>query len=138
MPVADDIKVFQVFRKKIAVGYQPSAVRKSVPMHIRHLLLKAESRRLMAALVSLCLCVLPCPSSIAQESPNNEAKVLELPTFSVLQKTESFELKADTQEFTVKYPPILPNSERITKSDGKSTRTRWSIIRSISIWEKSP
>ena len=88
-------------------------------MHIRHLLLKAESRRLMAALVSLCLCVLLCPSSIAQESPNNEAKVLELPTFSVLQKTESFELKVDVQEFMVKYPPILPNSERITKSDGK-------------------
>ena len=43
----------------------------------------------------------------------------QLPTFSVLQKTEAVELKAGAQEFTVKYPPILPNSERITKSDGK-------------------
>ena len=88
-------------------------------MRIRHLLLKAESRRLMATLASFCLCVLPCPRSIAQIPSNDEAKVLELPTFSVLQKTEDFELKAEMQEFTVKYPPILPNTERITKSDGK-------------------
>ena len=88
-------------------------------MHIRHLLLKAESRRLMLILVSFCLYVLPCPSSIAQVPSNDEAKVLELPTFSVLQKTESFALKTEAQEFTVKYPPILPNSERITKPDGK-------------------
>ncbi len=88
-------------------------------MHIKHLLLKAESRRLMAILASFCLCVLPCPSSKAQAPSNNVAKALELPTFSVLQKTELFELKAEAQEFTVKYPPILPNSERITKSDGK-------------------
>ena len=66
-----------------------------------------------------CLCVLPHPSGITQNLPNPEAKSLELPTFSVLQKTESIELKAEAQEFRVKYPPILPNSERITASDGK-------------------
>lgn len=88
-------------------------------MHIRHLLLKAESRRLMAILVFFCLCVLPRLGSPAQSPPNAETKVFELPTFSVLQKTESVELKTGEQEFTVKYPPILPNSERITKSDGK-------------------
>ena len=88
-------------------------------MHIRHLLLKAESRRLMVILVSFCLCVLPHLGSTAQNLPNDETKSLELPTFSVLQKTESVELKAEDQGFTVKYPPILPNSERITASDGK-------------------
>ena len=88
-------------------------------MHIRHLLLKAESRRLMAILVSFCLCVLPRPGSPAQNPPNDETKIFELPTFSVLQKTEFLELKAGEQEFTVKYPPILPNSERITGADGK-------------------
>ena len=88
-------------------------------MHIRHLLLNAESRRLMAVLVSFCLCVLPCLGSTAQNLPNDEATVLELPTFSVLQKTESVELKSGEQEFTVRYPPILPNSERITEADGK-------------------
>lgn len=89
-------------------------------MRIRHLLLKgSESRRLMAILASFCLCVLPCPSSKAQTPSNDVATVLQLPTFSVLQKTDFFELKAEAQEFTVKYPPILPNSERITKPDGK-------------------
>ena len=87
-------------------------------MHIRHLLLKAESRRLMAILVAFCFCVLPHLGSTAQNLPNDETQSLELPTFSVLKKTESLELKSGEQEFTVKYPPILPNSERITAADG--------------------
>ena len=66
-----------------------------------------------------CLCLLPHPSGTAQNHPNHEAKSLELPTFSVLQKTESVELDAAGQDFTVRYPPILPNSERITHADGK-------------------
>ena len=88
-------------------------------MHIRHLLLKAESRRQMAILVSFCLCMLPHPGSTAQNPPNGETKTLELPTFSVLQKTETLKLKAEARNFTVKYPPILPNSERITAADEK-------------------
>ena len=88
-------------------------------MPIRHLLLKAESRRLMAILVSFCLCLLPHLGSTAQNLPNDETKSLDLPTFSVLKKTESLELKSGEREFTVKYPPILPNSERITEADGK-------------------
>ena len=70
-------------------------------------------------LVSLCLCLLPCLGSTAQESADDKPKVLELPTFSVLQKTESFELKTGEQEFTVKYPPILPNSEQLVAANGK-------------------
>ncbi|MCY3741924.1 MAG: hypothetical protein OXH00_12955 [Candidatus Poribacteria bacterium] len=70
-------------------------------------------------LVPLCLCLLPCPRSTAQESADDQTKALELPTFSVLQKTESFELKTDAQEFTVKYPPILPNSEQLVAANGK-------------------
>ena len=69
--------------------------------------------------LAFCLCVLPRPGSTGQESPANTTNVLELPTFSVLQKTESLELKADSLEFTVKYPPILPNSERLTEAGGK-------------------
>ena len=49
-------------------------------------------------------------------------KKLQLPTFSVLRKVESFQLNFEknekTQEITVKYPPILPNSERITDASG--------------------
>ena len=70
-------------------------------------------------LLSVCLCVLTRSNSPAQDFPNHESNVLELPTFSVLQKMESIELQAEAQEFTVKYPPILPNSEQITGAGGK-------------------
>ena len=70
-------------------------------------------------LVPFCLCLLPCLGSPAQKPSDDKTKVLELPTFSVLQKTESFKLKTGEQEFTVKYPPILPNSERIVAANGK-------------------
>ena len=63
---------------------------------------------------SFCLSLLP-----AQVLPDSETEGLDLPTFSVLQKTETFERKATPAEFTVKYPPILPNSERITGTDEK-------------------
>ncbi len=66
-----------------------------------------------------CLCFLPCSGSTRQERADNKTNVLELPTFSILQKTESVELKTGSLEFTVKYPPILPNSERITEAGGK-------------------
>ena len=70
--------------------------------------------------LSLCLCLLPRLGSLAQEPADDEPNVLELPIFSVLQKTETHELKASgAQEFTVKYPPILRNSEQLTEADGK-------------------
>ena len=75
--------------------------------------------RILLFLLTFCLCVLPRPGSAGQESSNSNTNVLELPTFSILQKAESLELKADDLEFTVKYPPILPNSERITEVSGK-------------------
>ena len=53
-----------------------------------------------------CLCIGLAYGS-AEES-------LDLPKFSVLQKVESFQLTADSPEFSVKYPPILRNSEKIT------------------------
>ena len=70
-------------------------------------------------LLAFCLCIPPSLGRTAQNPPDDAEKVLELPTFSVLQKAERFELKAETQEFTVKYPPILPNSEQITEAGGK-------------------
>ena len=75
--------------------------------------------RISLVLLVLCLCLLPRPESIAQISRDGEANVLELPVFSVLQKTESFALKAGEQEFSVKYSPILPNSEQLVEVDGK-------------------
>ena len=69
--------------------------------------------------VSLCLCLLPHLGSLAQEPADDETDVLELPTFSVLQKIETVELKDSVQEFTVKYAPILRNTEQLTEADGK-------------------
>ena len=69
--------------------------------------------------VSFCLCLLPYPESPAQESADDKTEVLKLPTFSVLQKTESFELKANELEWTVKFPPILPDSEQLVAANGK-------------------
>ena len=87
--------------------------------------------RIPLCLLTFCLCLLPRFGSTEQESPDNEilppraksvftlhSKPLELPTFSVLQKAESFELQAGDLEFTVKYPPILRNTERITEVGG--------------------
>ena len=76
-------------------------------------------------LVSFCLCLLPRPGSTAQESADDKTKTLEFPTFSVLQKTESIELKTGEREFTVKYPPILPNTEQLIEATGKT------LVRSI-------
>ncbi len=75
--------------------------------------------RILLFLLAFCLCIPPSLGKTAQAPPDDAEKVLELPTFSVLQKAERFELKAETQEFTVKYPPILPNSERIMEAGGK-------------------
>ena len=69
--------------------------------------------------LTFCLCLLPRSGNTEQEPSDNKTNVLELPTFFILQKTESFELKTGSLEFTVKYPPILPNSERVTESGGK-------------------
>lgn len=75
--------------------------------------------RISLFLLTFCLCVLPRLGGARQESSDSKTDILELPTFSVLQKTEFLELKADDLEFTVKYPPILPNSERIMEVGGK-------------------
>ena len=83
------------------------------------------ARKIKRFLVSFCLCLLPCLGSTAQESADDKTKALELPTFSVLQKTESIELKTGEREFTVRYTPILPNTEQLIEADGKT------LVRSI-------
>ena len=92
-------------------------------MIIGGLIIRVIKRIIKILVLTSCVCVLPCLWStvflLGCFLPNDEAEALELPTFSVLQKTESVELKAEAQEFTVKYPPILPNSEQITDAEGK-------------------
>ena len=85
------------------------------------------ARKIKRFLIPFCLCLLLCLSSPAQESASADdtTKALELPTFSVLQKTESIELKTGEREFTVRYTPILPNTEQLIEADGKT------LVRSI-------
>ncbi len=71
-----------------------------------------------------------------KNAKKNGIEPLQLPAFSILQKKESFLLKAvfrtgtpktveshqelDREyQFTVQYPPILPNSEQVTDATGK-------------------
>ena len=73
-------------------------------------------------LLSLACCL--CMATLFQQAWGSAENSLNLPIFSVIQKTESFQLTADTSEFTVTYPPILPNSEKITTSNGSIVLVR--------------
>ena len=73
-------------------------------------------------LLSLACC--SCMATLFQQAWGSTEDSLNLPIFSVIQKTESFQLTADTSEFTVTYPPILPNSEKITTSNGSIVLVR--------------
>ena len=50
----------------------------------------------------------------AQTESQTDYPPLELPTFSLIEKTQRFQLETDTTEWTLKYIPILQNSEQIT------------------------
>ena len=70
--------------------------------------------RILLLFLAFCSCMTP----LFQQAWGSAEESLALPIFSVLQKAESFQLTADTSEFTVKYPPILRNSEKITTVNG--------------------
>ena len=55
----------------------------------------------------------------AQTETQKHNPPLKLPTFSVIEKTENFQLQTDNAEWTVKYPPIFPNSEQIVGDNGQ-------------------
>ena len=75
--------------------------------------------RISLFLLAFYLCIPPCFGSPAEEPADDETDILEFPTFSVLQKTETVELKVSgEQTFTVKFPPILQNTEQLTETNG--------------------
>ncbi len=45
--------------------------------------------------------------------------LLDLPTFSVIEKSETIQLKTEKNEWTLKYTPVFPNSEEITITTGQ-------------------
>ena len=67
-----------------------------------------------------CFLFLCCLNrSYAQTEPQKQTPPLKLSTFSIIEKTENFQLEADKTEWILKYPPIFPNSEQITSNDGQ-------------------
>ncbi len=57
--------------------------------------------------------------SEAQTEPQKQNPPLNLSIFSVIDKTESFQLETDITEWTAKYTPIFVNSEQITDNKGQ-------------------
>ena len=55
----------------------------------------------------------------AQTELQKQNPPLKLPTFSVIEKSENFQLEAGKTEWTIKYPPIFLNSEKITGNNGQ-------------------
>lgn len=45
--------------------------------------------------------------------------LLDLPTFSVIEKSETIQLKTEKNEWTLKHTPVFPNSEEITITTGQ-------------------
>ena len=62
--------------------------------------------------------------SDAQPEPQQQNPSLKLPIFSVIDKTESFQLETGKVEWTVRFPPILLNSEQITNDKGQKLVNR--------------
>lgn len=55
----------------------------------------------------------------AQDETQESISLLELPTFSVIEKTETIQLEREKSEWTLKYTPVFPNSEEITITTGQ-------------------
>ncbi len=55
----------------------------------------------------------------AQTESQKKNPPLKLPIFSVIEKTESFQLEEEKAEWIAKYPPIFTNSEQITNNRGQ-------------------
>ncbi len=56
----------------------------------------------------------------AQTEPATNNSPLKLPTFSIIEKSESIVLETEKTEWTIKYPPIFLDSEQILDNKGKT------------------
>ena len=67
-----------------------------------------------------CLLFFFCLNSAnAQTEQQKQNPILKFPTFSVIEKSENFQLGAGKAEWTVKYPPVFFNSEQIAGDNGQ-------------------
>lgn len=55
----------------------------------------------------------------AQTESQKQNPPLKLPTFSIIEKSETFQVETDKAEWIVKNPPIFPNSEQIIGNNGQ-------------------
>ena len=55
----------------------------------------------------------------AQTESQKQNHLFKLPTFSVIEKSENIQLEAGKAKWTIKYPPIFENSEKITTNNGQ-------------------
>ena len=55
----------------------------------------------------------------AQTESHKQNPPLKLPTLSIIEKSETFQLETDKSEWVVKNPPIFPNSEQIIGNNGQ-------------------
>lgn len=77
----------------------------------------AKRIQILLSILSFFFCFLFLLDAQTQDPQQNPS--LKLPTFSIIEKIENFRLETDSAEWTVKYPPIFPNSEQITSNDGQ-------------------
>ena len=55
----------------------------------------------------------------AQTESQKQNPPLKLPTLSIIEKLETFQLETDKLEWVVKNPPVFPNSEQIIGNNGQ-------------------
>lgn len=69
----------------------------------------------------LCAFLIHCFTiEAAQDERQTIHQLLDLPTFSVIEKSENVKLETDKSEWTLKYTPVFPNSEKIEDADGQT------------------
>ncbi len=73
-------------------------------------------------LLPLCICSFFCSPNYhnhAQTESQTQNPPLTLSAFSIIEKSENIKLETGKTEWTVKYPPIFPNSEQIIDNIGQ-------------------
>ncbi len=77
----------------------------------------AKHIQILLSILSFSFCFLFLTAAQIQSPKQNPP--LKLPTFSIIEKIENFRLGTGSAEWTVQYPPIFPESEKITGNKGQ-------------------
>ena len=83
----------------------------------------ARQPRIQLSILPFFLCTIVLCSltiAIAQDEKQTITPALELPTFSVIEKSEKKQLEAGISDWSLKYAPVFPNSEKIKDANGQT------------------